>query len=341
MAQLAITAASSEELRAAMQLANELADHAGGWVWPINEPRAFTLDVPYASDEELREAWRRVKEGEQPGLAYRAVRGPGYRFREKVKAQVRPGRRSDISPGFVEIRHKNTGEVLLRVEGDTLEGAYLAGANLDGAGLAGQNLREAELQGASLIRSELAGARLYGADLRGTALMGANLANADLDTASLWGAPCLEADLAGANLRTADLRGADLTGAVLVGTDLSRANLHSARFGTARYDVCTRWPKDFDPRQQRAVRVGWFLDGPPSEAAGIDESQAIATARRAVAVNDAWAGPVSCEVQHEGDRWLVHVRRFDGDEADVSPACAIGVDCVVEIEESGRVVGYS
>ena len=67
----------------------------------------------------------------------------------------------------MEIKHKLTSEVLLTIEGDSLQGANLQEANLQGA-----NLQEADLQGANLQ-----GANLQGADLRW-----ANLQEADLPT---------------------------------------------------------------------------------------------------------------------------------------------------------------
>ena len=91
----------------------------------------------------------------------------------------------------MEIKHKLTNEVLLTIEGGSLQYTDLRWADLQGA-----DLREANLQ-----RADLLGASLQGADLRG-----ANLKYADLRGASLQGA-----DLRGANLRGANILGADLT----------------------------------------------------------------------------------------------------------------------------------
>src|ERR1044071_2983918 len=57
---------------------------------------------------------------------------------------------------MIEIKHKDTGVVLLRVEAE-----FLAGASLEGASLAQADLREAYLRWAKLN-----GADLHGADLR-------------------------------------------------------------------------------------------------------------------------------------------------------------------------------
>ena len=55
----------------------------------------------------------------------------------------------------MEIKHKITGEVLLTIESDTLQGANLQGADLRWADLREANLREANLQGANLQGANL------------------------------------------------------------------------------------------------------------------------------------------------------------------------------------------
>ena len=55
----------------------------------------------------------------------------------------------------MEIKHKITNEVLLTIEGDSLQGADLQGANLQGANLQGADLRLADLQGANLRLADL------------------------------------------------------------------------------------------------------------------------------------------------------------------------------------------
>ena len=55
----------------------------------------------------------------------------------------------------MEIKHKITNEVLLTIEGDSLQGANLRGANLQGADLRGADLREANLQYADLRWADL------------------------------------------------------------------------------------------------------------------------------------------------------------------------------------------
>ena len=50
----------------------------------------------------------------------------------------------------MEIKHKITNEVLLTIEGGSLQGADLRGASLQGADLRGANLRGANILGADL-----------------------------------------------------------------------------------------------------------------------------------------------------------------------------------------------
>lgn len=129
---------------------------------------------------------------------------------------------------MVEIKHKETGQVLQRIPAESLRGVDLAGAALYSANLEQADLREANLRGASLL----------GAHLRRARLQNANLRNATLYSADLWGA----------SLREADLRGTDLRGAVL-----EQANLSGALLAGAHYDAHTRWPDRFDPAAAGAL----------------------------------------------------------------------------------------
>ena len=63
----------------------------------------------------------------------------------------------------MEIKHKLTGEIILRIE--SLYGANLREASLYGADLRGADLREADLYGADLRRANLREADLYGRPL--------------------------------------------------------------------------------------------------------------------------------------------------------------------------------
>jgi hypothetical protein len=79
-----------------------------------------------------------------------------------------------------EIRHRDTGVLLRRLDVDTLEGVDLRGCNLRGASLPDANLQRADLTGA-----DLGGADLECADLRGAKLTAANLGGAKLAGAHL------------------------------------------------------------------------------------------------------------------------------------------------------------
>jgi len=65
----------------------------------------------------------------------------------------------------IEIKHKITGKVLLKVEAETLSYADLRVANLSYADLSSANLSGADLIGANLSNADLRGANLSNADL--------------------------------------------------------------------------------------------------------------------------------------------------------------------------------
>ena len=98
----------------------------------------------------------------------------------------------------MEIKHKLTNEVLLTIEGDSLQGANLQGTDLRWANLQDANLQDANLKWANL--------------------KGANLQDANLQDANLKWANLQDANLKGADLQWADLRGANLP------TDVIRLN---------------------------------------------------------------------------------------------------------------------
>ena len=51
---------------------------------------------------------------------------------------------------MIEIKHKETGNVLQRVDADTLEGQVLSGKKMAGANLAGMNLNRCHFRNADL-----------------------------------------------------------------------------------------------------------------------------------------------------------------------------------------------
>lgn len=83
---------------------------------------------------------------------------------------------------MIEIRHKESGRVVLRLENDTVLEAAAAGL-VDRADLRGANLR-----GWDLSEIDFGHADLSAAELSRASLVGARLDRADLDGADLWGA---------------------------------------------------------------------------------------------------------------------------------------------------------
>src|SRR5579871_790645 len=96
---------------------------------------------------------------------------------------------------YIQILHRETGEILRNVPGESLVQANLHGANLRGANLQRQNLERADLSAA---------------DLTGADLTEANLAEANLTQAKVS-----DADLTRSHLRSANFSQANLTGAIL------------------------------------------------------------------------------------------------------------------------------
>jgi hypothetical protein len=140
------------------------------------------------------------------------------RLKARGVTQWLPG---PLTPTVVLIKHRDTGQVLRCVAGDTLAGSDLAMAGLTGA--------------------DLLGANLSGANLRNALLCNANLAESNLSGARMDGAIA-----SGADLTRADLHGTDLSGTVLHSCDLTGARLDSRFVGTPLYDSHTQWPTSFD-----------------------------------------------------------------------------------------------
>ena len=85
----------------------------------------------------------------------------------------------------MEIRHRETGEIIFDSPGSSLAGGRFRGARLHHAELRGADLSGADLQGADLCIADLSGAALNGANLTGVDLSGATLSGAGLDGALL------------------------------------------------------------------------------------------------------------------------------------------------------------
>jgi hypothetical protein len=158
-----------------------------------------------------------------------------------LRSQLARGRGSTI-----EVRHRDTGEVVHSLPASTL---------------AGSDLSRLDLRGANLRGASLKGARLEGADLR----------TARLEYADLEGCDLRRARMAGASLRCAFLRGANLAGA-----DLQRQNrddthdalLSGADLAGAFHDGQTRWPRNFEPGERGCIPLHAEIDQRPIPASG-------------------------------------------------------------------------
>ena len=107
---------------------------------------------------------------------------------------------------MIEIKHKETGAVLL-----TLAADCLAGENLDHSHLVGADLQGADLTGANLQGADLDNADLRGANFRAAMLRGADLSGADLSGATFGdGVQSNAAVLSGCSLRDARVTSCDM-----------------------------------------------------------------------------------------------------------------------------------
>jgi uncharacterized protein YjbI with pentapeptide repeats len=208
-------------------------------------------------------------------------------YPRRVTMSIAAGAESAVGAGgaVIEIKHRETKEVLLRVEADSLVGAMLRGAslphanlrfaNLPGSDFTGanmpwarltcSNLRRACLERATLVRANIRMANLRGANLSAANLQQAVLADTCLRGCLFYGADLRSADLRCANLRNAKLQSAQLGGAylgyanlidtLLYDADLTDADLDGVRLRRARYDEHTRWPSGFDPERHGARLV--------------------------------------------------------------------------------------
>lgn len=133
----------------------------------------------------------------------------------------------------IEIKHRQTGEVLYTVDADTLVGADLRKVDLSYADLSGRDLRRADLSGAKIhfadfSGSDLSDARMLRISGQSPVMQCANLSRAGMYAADLPGVRTDRANLTGASLIRANLTDARMQGATLVGTRLDRADLACA-----------------------------------------------------------------------------------------------------------------
>lgn len=123
---------------------------------------------------------------------------------------------------MIEIKHKDTGEVLHRVNASSL-------CRID--------LQSARLRGANLVGESINYTNLNYADLRGANLSGANLSSSNLACADLTGADLSNTVLNDVTLAEAVLRHADFTDAVFFNTNLSFAELTGAKLYGSHFNI--------------------------------------------------------------------------------------------------------
>ena len=141
---------------------------------------------------------------------------------------------------MIEIKHKDTGKVLLRMDAATLQGADLRGAYLSEADLTEVDLRAAMLRDTRLRDALLVGTDLTEADLSGADLSGVSLADAILCRANLTKAVLANTELARAQFEDALLVHANFQGAHFWETDLCGADLSGADLTGAICSTHTR-----------------------------------------------------------------------------------------------------
>lgn len=196
---------------------------------------------------------------------------------------------------MLEIKHRHTGEVLLKLHSRFQEERYLgplipkdlshadfSGMDLRGALLMGRDLSGAKFDDADLTEAkfdlftlwpegmdpEARGAVRVPADMHGLTRSGADFSGMDLRNGNLVGTNLSNADLTGADLRGANLQGANLCGADLTDAELEGVNLHAVR---ANAD--TRWPAGFEPPQ-------WILGFDPESRKAAKQAERRAKAEQ-------------------------------------------------------------
>jgi len=154
-----------------------------------------------------------------------------------------------MNTALAEVKNKQTGTVICNVK----------------------ELTEDELKGIDLSDADLKAADLSNIDFHGRPLSDLysdhpkpthpNFCRADLSKANLSNSRLCYADLTEADLSNANLEGTDFFEAVLAGADLRGANLTDAKLKCtflrgAKYDLNTKWPKDFLKRGQKLEHFG-------------------------------------------------------------------------------------
>jgi hypothetical protein len=176
---------------------------------------------------------------------------------------------SQVSARPIEIVD-DRGNVLHRLDADSLSGAHLANIYLRRAQLAG-----ADLRGANLRDTDLREANLIGADLRGASFEGSNLEGAWLEKANLSGVHFPN----GMNFKNAFMMEVDLCGAWLpccyfCDAHLERADLSDARIGSCDFTLAHLQQANFRNANLINCKLqSAFLEGADLAAASITGAQ--------------------------------------------------------------------
>jgi hypothetical protein len=165
--------------------------------------------------------------------------------RQRVPGEVRPVvldvvARLGVEVAMIDIRHRETGALLLQINAETMAGIQLSdqvlrGADLRGADLRGAQLRRAYVIDVDLREANLENARLNGADLTDVLLSGANLRGAHFNEAKV---------------RSVDFRHADLSGACFAETFIADCRTLHAALGLSAIKHLA--PSSLDVRALRA-----------------------------------------------------------------------------------------
>jgi Pentapeptide repeats (8 copies) len=153
-------------------------------------------------------------------------RVPGEVRREVLDVVARLG----AEVAMIDIRHRETGALLLQINAETMAGIQLSdqvlrGADLRGADLCGAQLRRAYVIDVDLREANLENARLNGADLTDVLLSGANLRGAHFNEAKVRSVDFRHADLSGAAFHNAFVVTSAFDDATLTAANLHRATL--------------------------------------------------------------------------------------------------------------------
>ena len=143
---------------------------------------------------------------------------------------------------MIEIRHKETGKVLHRIDGDTLRGCKLKCIDLRGADFQNQDLSGCTMSGCSLSEADLRTAHLSKAKINNCVIQrgdftNANLTEADLSDNVLDVSKFIRVNAKGSKFRHSKINGADLTGGCFDNADFFFCELRSNCTGASMVEA--------------------------------------------------------------------------------------------------------